>query len=78
MEDYQNKAEKNMFEMQKQLKLYKKRIIINNVFLLLVSIASAFVAPLALIFIIFVVVFRDYYLIKNMKFVKQIIESSKK
>ena len=77
MENYQKKSEDNLLELQTQLKAYKKRIVINNVFLLLVAIASAFEAPLALIFIVPVTVFRDYYLIKNMKSVKQIIEDCK-
>lgn len=78
MEEYQKYAEENMVEMEKKLKSYKNRIIINNVFLLTVAIASAFVAPVALIFIAFVIAFRDYYLFRNMNALKHIIENSKK
>lgn len=48
----------------------------NNISLLLVAVVSAFTAPWAIIFIAFVMVFRDYYLLKNMKSLRQIIENN--
>jgi len=73
-EEYQNKTEENMVEMQKQLQVCRRRLLYNNAFLLLAAVVSGFTAPLALIFIISIMVFRDYYLIRNLKSVKKRIE----
>jgi len=78
VDQYKHKAEENMVKMQNKLVSYRRRIILNNVFLLIVAVASAFTVPWALIFVAFVMAFRDYYLLKNMKAVKRIIEENKK
>lgn len=75
MEEYQNKVEENMIEIKMQLKSYKKRIIINNIYLLVATV-SALTVPWAMVFIVFVIAFRNYYLFKNLKSVKRIIENN--
>ncbi len=75
-EEYKAKVEESTAEMQKQLKHCKRRIIINNVFLLFIAVISAFTVPWALIFIVFVAIFRDYYLFRNAKALKTLIMKS--
>lgn len=75
MEEYQNKVEENMIKIKMQLKPYKKRIIINNIYLLVATV-SALTVPWAMVFIVFVIAFRNYYLFKNLKSVKRIIENN--
>ena len=55
---------------------YKRRIIINNAFFIIIAVFSAFAAPLALIFVVAVAAFRDYCLFKNMRSVRRLIEKS--
>lgn len=75
-EAYQSNAENNMLEMQKQFTAYKRRIIINNVFLIGVAVVGAFTAPWTLLLIGFVLVFRNSYLFKNVRSVKKLMEQA--
>lgn len=62
-------------ELKGKLEAYKRRLIVNNVFLLIVAIISAFTMPIGLIFIVAVAIFRNYYLIKNVKAINQMIKN---
>lgn len=75
---YQVSVENNILEMQKQLAAYKRRIVMNNIFLMIVAVVGALEAPWTLIFIGFVILFRNYYLLENMKSVKKMIEHTTK
>jgi len=77
MEEYKEKEEENLSELQDRLNKLKKSMIISNAFLVIIAIMCAFSVPWALIFVIFVIAFRDYYLIKDMKSVRLLIEKSK-
>ena len=61
-------------QLEEQLKVNQKRIIVRSLFLLLVTLAAGFTMPILVIFPIAVLVITDYWILQNNKEIKREIE----
>ena len=61
-------------QLEEQLKVNQKRIIVRSLFLLLVILAAGFTMPILVIFPIAVLVITDYWILQNNKEIKREIE----
>ena len=61
-------------QLEEQLKINQKRIIVRSLFLLLVTLAAGFTMPILVIFPIAVLIITDYWILQNNKEIKREIE----
>ena len=61
-------------QLEEQLKVNQKRIIVRSLFLLLVILAAGFTMPILVIFPIAVLVITDHWILQNNKEIKREIE----
>ena len=61
-------------QLEEQLKVNQKRIIVRSLFLLLVTLAACFTMPILVIFPIVVLIITDYWILQNNKEIRREIE----
>ena len=61
-------------QLEEQLKVNQKRIIVRSLFLLLVTLAAGFTMPILVIFPIVVLIITDYWILQNNKEIRREIE----